>query len=328
MAEPPQVSSPQRHLQGSITILGIDTGSGGKWAPLPQAEVGADRWYSGSAVTSKVTPAGGGFTWNFDDLPPSATVQYRDRPFPLPAIATRTVTTRTGPFDATGLDGSLLPVDVIATVKTIPGALGTGVVVDLRYAQLAQESDLTSTQSQVWLVGDEHPIETRLRAEGVSVDQVSTAAGMVANLRRSGPGLADTLFLGEAAAAAALAAGTSIVALYLLARRRRYELAALMTVGVDRGRLIASVLAEQVLIVAYGALVGVIAGLGTAAVLLRDIPQFATEPAGVPLATLPQFIPVAPILAGSMLVVLVGAAVAAVHLVTGTDLNRLREAPS
>jgi putative ABC transport system permease protein len=326
--EPPPVAFAQSHLQGSVTITGIDTDHSGQWTSLPVSAVGADRWYSGSDNAEQVTSANGGFTWSFQVPAGSATIEYRDRPFPLPAIAASTVTAHTGPFNATGLDGRTLPVDVIATAQTTPGAAGTGIVVDLGYAQLAAEGNLTLTQTQVWLSGDQDHIEANLSRQGVAIDEVSTAEGTAASLRRSGPGLAGILFLAEAAAAAALAAGTAIAALYLLARRRRYELAALLTVGLHRRRLIASVLTEQVLLVGFGALVGVAAGLGSAAALLRDVPEFATAPAGVALASFPPVIPLAPILAGAFLVVLGAAATAAVRLVAGLELTQLREAPT
>jgi hypothetical protein len=327
MAEVPPGAA-QSQLQGSLTITGIGTGSPGQWASLPASDLAAGRWYAGSTPADRVTSARGGFTWGMRTSAGFATIDYRDRPFPLPAIAAETVTSRTGPFDASGLNGEDLPVDVIGTVRTTPGAPGTGVVVDLAYAQLAAEGDVAPTQSQVWLSGHQGPVEAALRRQGVSIDQITTPAGTDASLRRTGPGLADTLFLAEAAAAAVLAAGTAITALYQLARRRRYELAALLTVGVPRRQLVTSVVVEQVIVVAYGALVGVGAGLASAAVLLGDIPEFATTPVGVTLANFPPVVPTVPVLAAAFLIVLCASVVAAVRLVAGTELAQLREAPA
>ena len=327
MAEVPPGSA-ESQLQGSLTITGIGTGSPGHWAPLPASDLAAGRWYAGSTRDNQVTSARGGFTWGMRTSAGFATLDYRDRPFPLPAIAADTVTPRTGPFDASGLNGEDLPVDVVGTVRTTPGAPGTGVVVDLAYAQLAAEGSFTPTQTQVWLSGDQGPVEAALRRQGVSIDQISTPGGTDASLRRTGPGLADTLFLAEAGAAAVLAAGTAIAALYLLARRRRYELAALLTVGVPRRQLVTSVVVEQVIVVAYGALVGVAAGLASAAVLLGAVPEFATTPVGVGVATFPPAVPLVPALAGAFLAVLCLSATAAVRLVAGTELTQLREAPA
>jgi preprotein translocase subunit SecG len=327
MAEVPPGAA-QSQLQGSLTITGISAGSSGQWAPLPASDLAAGRWYAGSTRDNRVTSARGGFTWDMRTSAGFTTIDYRDRPFPLPAIAADTVTSRTGPFVASGLNGEDLPVDVVGTVRTTPGAPGTGVVVDIAYAQLAAEGSFTPTQSQVWLSGDQGAVEAALRRQGVSIDQISTPGGTNASLRRTGPGLADTLFLAEAAAAAVLAAGTAIAALYLLARRRRYELAALLTVGVPRRQLVGSALAEQVIVVAYGAIVGVAAGLASAAVLLGDIREFATTPVGVTLATFPPAIPTVPVLAAAFLIVLCASAVAAVRLVAGTELAQLREAPA
>jgi hypothetical protein len=292
------------------------------WSQLPVADVAASSWYPGPVAT--LVPAAQGFSWA---LAGTSVVQYRDRPFPLPAVAARSVTPRTGPFTATGLDGTDLPVDVVATPASTPGAPGAGVIVDRQYAHLAAQGYVAPTDSQVWIAGDPGPVESALRREGVAISSVSTIAATAATYGRSGPGLADSLFLAEAGAAAVLASGTVVAALYLLARRRRYELAALVSVGVSRRRLATSVLIEQLSLVAYGAAVGVGAGLASAAVLLVDIPEFDTTPAGVVLARFPSAYPLAAILAGAFLLVAAAAAVAAVRLVSGTELTQLREVP-
>jgi putative ABC transport system permease protein len=325
--EPPPAQFAESHLHGSATITRIETESAGRWTTLPASYLDASRWYD-PAHGDTVAPAPTGLDWNFQTNAGTASLSYQDRPIPLPAIASRSVTSHTGLFNATGFNGANLPVDVIAIVGTTPGAPGTGIIVDLNYAQLAAEGNLMNAQKQVWVAGREGEIERRLRAEGVTLNQVVTQAGDEASLRRSGPGLADTLFLAEAAAAAVLASGTAIAALYLLARRRRYELAALLTVGLDRKRLIISVLIEQVLLTTYGALVGVAAGLGAAVLLLRDVPEFASRPTGVPLASFPSVSSIAPVLAAGLILVLVASAAAAVRLVSGAQLTQLREAPA
>ncbi|HWE55770.1 MAG TPA: FtsX-like permease family protein, partial [Acidimicrobiales bacterium] len=323
---PPQAFS-STPIQGSVTINGIDTGSAGNWKSVPTASLGVDRWYAGIS-TIYTAPSGTGFTWLFKTSAASATVEYRDRPFPLPAIAASAVIPHPGGFAATGLNGDSLPVNVIATPETIPGSPGTGVIVDLDYARLAAQGNVSPTQSQVWVSGNPAPIEAALRHAGIAIGEVSTSAQVIASLRRTGPGLADTLFLAEAGAAAALAAGTAIVALYLLARRRRYELAALLTAGLSRKRLTISMLVEQLILVAYGALIGIAAGLISAVVLLRDVPEFTTPPLGVHLASFPPGVPIIPVLVAGFVVVLGAAAVAAVRLVAGTELTQLREAPA
>lgn len=327
-AEPPPVAFAQSGLHGTVVLSGFETRSSGHWTALPTAEVGADRWYAGSSAnTSTVIPGEAGFTWNFAVPNGSATIAYRDRPFPLPAVAADAVTPHPGLLNTTGLNGNTLQVNVVQPVTTTPGAVGTGVIVDLDYAQLAAQGNLTLTQMQVWVSGDRARIEASLRRQGASIDQVSTAAAVAAGLRRSGPGLAGTLFLAEAAAAALLGAGTAVTALYLLARRRRYELAALLTVGVKRTSLVASVLAEQGLVVAYGALIGMAAGLASAVVLLRDVPEFALRPSGVSLANFPPMVPVAPVLVATFLLVLAATVLASVRLVAGTEVTQLREEP-
>ena len=325
--EPPPAQFSASNIHGSVSIAGIETDPNGAWTPLAAGFFDPSRW-NDPTPGDGVTPDGTGFKWTFQVAAGTASLYYQDRPNPLPAIVSRSVTTHTGLFNGTGLDGNPVPMDVIATVASTPGAAGTGVIVDLNYAELAAGGNLQDAERQVWVSGRLAEIEQRLAKEGVTVNETSTTAEVNAVLRRSGPGLANTLFLAEAGTAAALATGTAIAALYLLARRRRYELAALMTVGIDRRRLISSVLIEQVLLTTYGAVVGVAAGLTAAVVLLRDIPEFSTRPVGVPLATFPAVLSIAPVLVGGLLLVLATSAAAAVRLVEGAELTQLREAPA
>ena len=69
----------------------------------------------------------------------------------------------------------------------MPGAPGTGVVVDLGFAELAAERNLSATRMQVWLAGYPGPVEAHC-GRGVSVDQVSTVAAVTAAFDAEGPG--------------------------------------------------------------------------------------------------------------------------------------------
>ena len=69
------------------------------------------------------------------------------------------------------------------------------------------------------------------------------------------------LFLADAAAATLLAAGAAILDLYLSARRRRYEYAALSASGVSFRTLRRAVLAELALVLGFGSVIGVVIGV-------------------------------------------------------------------
>ena len=318
-------------LRGAITLQGVDVHTPTGWQPVG-AGLNADGDWAANGTASQGNAEGavpGGLRWNFN-APTSgdATLVYRDRPSPLPAMVTAAVTRgKTGPYTATGLDGDGLPVDVVATVRVIPGAPAGGVVVDRNYAELAAGGNTLGVGQQVWVAaGAARSVAAKLKAQGVAIDSTETVSGVAAALDRQGPGLAQVLFLAEAGAAAILAAGGAIVGLYIFARRRRYELAALAAAGLTRRTLLGAVLAEQMIVLAFGAVIGIGAGLAAAAVVLRDVPEFLTPPAGLPLSTFPPAATLAVVLAGAVAVTLAAAATASVTLVRGVRLDQLREA--
>jgi hypothetical protein len=314
-------------LTGSVTITGIDVHDRSGWHPLPAGSADPTRWASPG---QKLAPAHPGLSWSFD-VPGVGTAGLLsvNRPMPLPAIAGPAVNGgRTGPYSATGLDGRELPVDILARLPSVPGAPATGVVVDRRDAEIAADGSLSSVLDQVWIgPGDPGGVIARLRAEGVDVMSVQTRRGAAALLGRQGPGLARVLFLAEAGAALVLAAGGAVVGLYLFARRRRYEMAALAASGLRRRTLLAALLIEQVVVIAFGLVVGFATGLLAAALTLRDIPEFLVAPAAPALGYTPPTGELALILAGGVLLVVAAVVVAGLTVVRGAGMALLREAP-
>jgi putative ABC transport system ATP-binding protein len=199
-----------------------------------------------------------------------------DRPAVLPAIVSAVLTGgRRGTFTGVGLDGGPLPVRPVAAAAAVPAAPASGVIVDRRYAELAASGNLSGVTQQVWVAaGARRLIEARLAAAHVRVLSVQEAGAVAARLGRQGPGLASVLFLADAAAAAVLAVAGAILGLYLSARRRRYEYAALVASGVARRTLRRALLAEQLAVLGFGAVVGTAAGLAAAAAVLPNVPEF------------------------------------------------------
>ncbi|HET9076357.1 MAG TPA: FtsX-like permease family protein [Acidimicrobiales bacterium] len=333
LSGPPADAGGPNRLEATVAITGLDVHGAGGWKPVPAAALAARDWYAHAdgGGTSRVSPrAAGGLRW-IVSVPASvsAVLSFRDRPFPLPALAAAPVVDgRTGPATTAGLDGRALPVDVIATAGSVPGGPADGVVVDIAYAQIAAAGDLALTVQQVWTrPGSGAAVAGALRAEGVQVQSVRSAAEATAALDRSGPGLAENLFLAEAAAAALLASGGSVLALYLFARRRRYEMAALASVGVTRRSLLRTVVSEQLIVLGYGAAVGMITGLVAVLLAVRDVPEFATRPAGIPLATFPSATTLAVALAAALVVIMAAGTGASLTLMRSVTASQLREAP-
>ena len=220
------------------------------------------------------------------------------------------------------------PLPSLAAAAAVPAAPANGIVVDRRYAELAAAGNLSGVTEQVWVTaGARQLIEARLAAAHVRVLSVQEAGAVAARLGRQGPGLASVLFLADAAAAAVLAVAGAILGLYLSARRRRYEYAALVASGVARRTLRRALLAEQVAVLGFGAVVGIAAGLVAAAVVLPNVPEFI-GPVATPLSYTPPAGQLA-VLLGVAAALMLGAAVtASVVLVHGVRLSQLREAPA
>ena len=210
----------------------------------------------------------------------------------------------------------------------MPGAPGNGVIVDRRYAELAAGENFPDASHQVWLAaGAQRIIEPRLKAAGVHVLSARSTASVAALFARQGPALASVLFLADAAAAALLAAGAAVLGLYLSARRRRYEYAALSASGVTApARCAARVLAELSLVLGFGAVIGTATGLVAAVIALRSVPEFLTAPPAPALSYVPSRRARWRVLLGAAAALLAIAAVtASVMLIRGVSLDQLRE---
>ena len=327
-----------RHLrgpiQGDLVLISLQEHSGGRWrAVSPGVLKSATAWRPANHDTPPdvITAGSGGLSWKF--VSPSAvapTLQSANRPFPLPAVAASALVGRgNGTFAGIGLDGNTLPLGPVFPAAAIPGAPSYGLIVDRGYAELAAGQNLAQVMQQVWLApGAQRIIEPRLIKAGIQVTSVTTTASTAALLGRQGPGLASILFLADAAAAALLAAGAAILGLYLSARRRRYEYAALAASGVKRRTLRVAVLIELAAVLGFGTIVGIATGLAAAALALRSVPEFITLPAAPPLYYVPSPIPVAVLLGVAVALLLITAVTASMTLIRGVRLDQLREAPA
>jgi predicted lysophospholipase L1 biosynthesis ABC-type transport system permease subunit len=227
-----------------------------------------------------------------------------------------------------GLDGSTLELRVISGASVVPGSPQAGEIVDRRYAELAAGENFPDASQQVWLAaGAQASIEPRLKAAGLRVLSVSTAASVATGFARQGPALASVLFLADAAAAALLAAGAAVLGLYLSARRRRYEYAALSASGVATGTLRRAVLSEMALVLGFGVIIGIGSGLLAAVLALRTVPEFLTTPAA-PLSYVPGAAPLVLLLGAAVALLAAAAVTASVLLIRGVSLDQLRETPT
>jgi putative ABC transport system permease protein len=315
----------------AFTRLQVHRNTG--WASPGGVFTDASLWRPGIAdhPPDVVSAAASGLRWHF--VTPgkqSPTIVVADRPAVLPAIVSAALTGgRRGTFTGIGLDGSPLPVRPVATAAAVPAAPASGIVVDRRYAELAAGGNLSQVTDQVWVAaGARQVIEAKLAAAHVRVVSAQDAGAVAAQLGRQGPGLASVLFLADAAAAAVLAVGGAILGLYLSARRRRYEYAALAASGVARRTIRRALLTEQLAVLGFGTVVGIAAGLAAAVVVLPNVPEFITEPVAPPLSYTPAAGQLAALLGVAAALLLAAAAAASAALIHGVRLSQLREAPA
>jgi putative ABC transport system permease protein len=328
-------------VAGSLTITGLAWQAQGATA-WTQARASLftspGQWQATDPFSppDTVTPTSTGLSWTFNSAngkpgvdkaaPTLATVNYPD---PMPALASSSMIGGRGSlFQGVGLDGNELPVRIVAPVAAIPGAPTNGFIVDRQYAELAASQNLIQDDQQVWLAqGAQSQIEPALKAAGIKVTSDVSAAASDTQLSRQGPALVSSLFLADAGAAALLAVGAAILGLYLSARRRRYEYAALEASGVARRRLRRAVGIELAVVLGFGTIVGIVTGLAAAALALRAVPEFANPPA-VPLSYMPSTGPVAALLGIAVGLLVVVSLVLSTTIIQGVRLEQLREAPA
>ncbi len=285
---PPENSSVQTvDVPFRITSLAAESPSG-SWTPLAAGLTRPHHWRSLSAgvvlassprgltVRAVVDATGGATAFGPADVPPA-----------LPAVV---IGSGPGVDLGVGLDGATIPLKPVASVVALPGVGPAASLVDLTLAERTQSGPMIDTTKQVWLAaGASHAIVPRLEAEGIVPLSAVTAVERDEALSQSGISLAYEFFVLAAVGAALLAVGSTAFALVAVARRRIDELADLHAVGLGRSVLRRSLAIEQGLVVGFGMVLGIAAGLAATAVALPSIPEFGSSIAGPPLDVRPPF---------------------------------------
>lgn len=315
--------------------LATRSSSAPAWRPVDAAFSVPGRWTGyrlappGRTNTIATSSAGLSLTYAAE-LVAVPGVSPFDAPDVLPAVVTPAAVPGAivgQPSTVTGLDGQALSVKVAAIARVLPRATDTGTMVDLEYADRLLGTGYYQADRQVWL--SEHApkdLVRRLEAAGVHVTDRHTAAHRRAVLGRQGPALALLLFLCVAGLAALLAAGATVVSVYLAGRRRAFELAAMSAIGVPRGQLLRACLGEQLLLLCTGIGIGIAAGAAGAALALPSMPIYSDGVTVPPLHFLPAPAPVGGFLFSAAALIASTGAVAAVLLVRSARPARLREA--
>jgi hypothetical protein len=251
-----------------------------------------------------------------------------DHPVALPALVSDGVP-EAGRTSSAGFGPRALALDPVAVASALPAGGSRGIVVDRTTALRAAQGSVSRRVETVWVSADgvaEAPAQ--LEAAGVTVVGTSSAAELATVYGRQGPALALLLFLAGAGLAALLAGGGAALTLHLNGRRRTYELAAMVTLGLRRRTLLASLWLEQGLLVVFGVVVGTAAGIGAATSALPAIPEFSDSPTAPPLRYDLHLAPVLLSVGVATLVLALTIAASSASLVRGADVDQLREAPA
>ena len=266
------------------------------------------------------------------------TVETTDVPAPLPALPGRDAPLtpfvgQIGAFFAADLAGQSLVVEPVPGRGTLPRIGTSGTLVDLESLLLTDPRSSSLVDLQVWLAPgvDARPVLARLAGSGVIpvpvggalVSGTESVAGRRAELARVGPAVGLRVYVLAAAAAVLLAVGALLTASFVTARRRSYEIAAVLALGARPRTLVRAGRSEQVVLVVLGTAVGAAAGL--AAVVLA-LPVLGAVTAGGPVR--PSSVAWPQVLLVVLAVPAAAAAlahVAARHVVALAGPDRLRE---
>ena len=314
-------------LDGHVTLSGIDEHTGKGWQPLP-GFAGPGHWRALDNGRKLVLSSQNSVQWQFVSAAKVAPkLGVVDGPAQMPAVVSEALDRSNTPISVLGLDGQGLDIVATGAAPGVPGAAANGVVVALRYAIRAATNDTAPATTQVWVRGDADRIRRALGVAGIPVISATSSSAVAAELGRQGPGLASVLFLADAAAAAVLAALAAILSLSAAARRRRYEYAALAAAGASRRTLYSALAIEQVVVIGFGALAGIAAGLVASVLAGRSVPEFVHAPASTLLGYFPSPLVMGLVLGAGLVVLVAVAAVAAATLLRSVTPEQLREAP-
>jgi putative ABC transport system permease protein len=324
-------------VTGTLVLEEVQQLAAGRWQPLADPGFGdRARWRSLNrgdyAPADTLLPGTAGLRFDFSAPADSSVVGVApvDAPVVLPALVTDELITVEGgsrTLELTGLDRSPVTVEAVATAAMIPRAGRSAALVDLDYLQRQTTATFSAARREVWLTPDapEDRIREVLADRGVVITGERRASVREDVLARQAPSLALLLFLVGAGIAAVLAAAGTVLDVYLLGRRRSYELAAMLAIGVRRRTLVAGVLVEQALLIGTGTLLGVGVGYLGARVALPSVPLY-TDRATFPSPLFEPDVTVVAAMVGGVVVVMTLAVVtAALLLVRAAVPSRLRE---
>jgi hypothetical protein len=307
-------------LTGAIrtTLTVQEIRSGATTLPLRAGDTGAWKNAADRNPTAKVQVAPGDkLTLGIDSSGPGdVVVSYLDTPVHLPVVVAGSPAG--GEFDFPGLVGVPQGFAQVERDARVPRAGDNALMFDYDLAVRAGSvttglSDVATLRYEVWAAaGAPAGLDRKLADQGVRVVRTQTLQGELEQLGRRAPALGFRLYLLAGIAAAALGLGVLLLSLRLGARERRAELEALRATGVRARHIKKSVRRERAVMLATPLVLGLVAGIGSALLMLPGVPlvtaNVASRPENLWQAMIPHLQPAALPLAigGAILVLLAG----------------------
>jgi len=322
--------SSERDLSGHLRLTGVVERSGAAWRVVPLDLAVAGGWHQQQAIgvtSSNVGAQVSAVDWQFTVGGGDSAVLLRSAlAWPLHVAPGQDVFEHPEQPSVSNFTGPPVPVTAEPALRVVPQQGREATLVDLDAARLALPRFEEFAEQQVWL-SDGAPVDAaeRLRAAGLQVVEVRTTAARRSLLDRTAPALGLDLFAYAGVLAALLAAAATAVALYLSGRRRAFEMAAMLAVGVPRRSLLAAAATEQLLVLGTALVLGVVGGLGAATLVLPAVPELP-DPGPPDLRYAPHVGGLVLFLAGLAVVVLLSAVSAALGLLRQARPGVLREA--
>jgi hypothetical protein len=277
-------------VQVELTMQSLS--SGGQQLPLRFAESKAWRFLVDRTpnATVRVTPGTQlGLSVNSADQG-DVLVSYLDTPAELPAVLAGPAPSSDDPehFDLPAFAEAPQGFSVLEKAALLPRAGERGLLFDLDLATRAASvtqglSDASDLRYEVWAAPDAPAdLAAKLAGQGVQVLRTETVPDELARLGRRAPALGLRLYLLAGIAAALLALGVLMLSTRLGAGDRRAELAALRVTGVRPNVLRRALRRERLALIGLPMVVGLLVGVGAAALMLPGIPLVTVGTAGAP----------------------------------------------
>jgi len=314
----------------ALRLTGVVERSGAAWRTVP-VELGlAGGWHQQPAIGVTAATVGaqvGAVDWRFAVGGNQTAVLLRSAlAWPLHVAPGPDLFEHPERPSVSNFTGPPLLVTVEPALRVVPQQGREATLVDLDAVRLALPRFEEFAEQQVWLSHAAPADATqRLRAAGLQVVEVRTTAARRSLLDRTAPALGLELFAYAGVLAALLAAAATAVALYLSGRRRAFEMAAMLAVGVPRRSLLVAAVAEQLLVLGTALVLGVLGGLAAATLVLPAVPELP-DPGPPDLRYAPHVGGLVLFLAGLTVVVLATAVCAALGLIRQARPGVLREA--